>query len=183
MSSAYSCVMQERKAERWVKESAIIVGISLLLGLVAQVAIPLPFTPVPLTLQVPLILFLAAFAGGRRASLAVGLYLLEGAMGLPVFAGGGFGLFHLAGPTGGYLVGFLPASLLVGSLMQQREGQKVFVKLCILLAGNLVILGLGSAWLSCFVGVKSAFYLGVAPFLLGDLVKSLLVLQALRKCA
>src|SRR5512132_4009477 len=94
------------------------VGASLAIALAAQVAVPLPFTPVPLTLQTLAVLLASAALGMRRGALAVALYLAEGLAGLPVFASFSSGPAPFLGPTGGYLVGFLPAAAIVGALAE-----------------------------------------------------------------
>lgn len=148
-----------------------VIGASLLLALFAQVKIPLGFTPVPLSGQTFGVMFLSVLLGPRKGPLAVLLYLIEGALGLPVFAGGASGLMTLFGPTGGYLVGFLAQSFLIGRLIRYSR-INLFL---LLLATSFVQLGMGVLWLGQFVGFNQALSLGVYPFLAGDLLKILAV--------
>jgi hypothetical protein len=104
---------------RLLTNAALIAGASAVTALAAQAEIRLPWTPVPVTGQTFAVLLSGAVLGARRAFLAQALYLLEGALGLPVFAGGGAGALHLAGPTGGYLVAFPFAAAATGALAQR----------------------------------------------------------------
>lgn len=105
------------------------------------------------------------------------LYLAEGAIGLPVFAGGASGAARLVGPTGGYLWALVIAAYLVGSLCKSRRGwPKVFLAF---LLGDLVILVLGSAWLAHFTGVSAALGKGFLPFIPGDVLKAALASSVL----
>src|SRR5512139_60068 len=94
----------------WLRDLVLIVGAVLLLSALAQVEIPLPFTPVPITGQTFGVLLIGAALGSRRAAASLLLYITEGAAGLPFFAGGGSGLRTLSGPTAGYLLGFVIAA-------------------------------------------------------------------------
>ncbi len=157
-----------------------ILGGSLLIALCAQIAIPLPFTPVPLALGSMAPLFLGAIMGKKHAFLAVLLYLLEGAMGLPVFALGGSGMARLVGPSGGYLIGYALAAYLVGSLVEKSSSpRKTFLAMTL---GSAVILLSGAMHLASMIGMKAALYMGVLPFLAGDLIlKPLVAFSALKK--
>lgn len=161
-------------ASRVVAEVAAVVGGSLLLALCAQIRIPLPFTPVPITGQTFAVLLLPVMLGGWRGPAAVALYLAQGLLGLPFFAGGSAGVAALAGPTGGYLIGFLLAAVVIALL---AGGSRARVALA-LLAGNLVIYLCGVPWLARFVdgGMVAALTLGMTPFLLGDAIKLLAAL-------
>jgi biotin transport system substrate-specific component len=145
----------------------------------ASAKISVPFWPVPMTLQTGAVVLLGAAYGWRLGLATVLLYLMEGAVGLPVFSAGG-GLAYLAGPTGGFLVGFIPAVVIVGWLAEHgfdRNPLRLFVAM---LAGDCVIFLLGFIWLAWFaslsngavgVGAGAAFTGGVLRFVLGDLVK------------
>lgn len=152
----------------------LVLASSALLALSAQVAVPLPFSPVPVTAQTLALTLLAAALGRGRASAMALTYLAEGAAGLPVFAGGAAGPQILVGPTGGYLAGFLPAAWLVGALAERGFDRRFWTTAVAMFAGNAVVLFFGAAWLARFVGVERAFALGVAPFLAGDVVKTLI---------
>ncbi|MFC1786312.1 biotin transporter BioY, partial [Candidatus Neomarinimicrobiota bacterium] len=94
---------------------------SLLLAVLARLSIPVPFSPVPITGQTFGILFLGVILGSRIGTLSVIMYISEGLIGLPVFAGGTMGFLYLLGPTGGYLIGFIPAVYLVGYISEQGQ--------------------------------------------------------------
>lgn len=153
-------------------EVLLVLGASLFIALSAQVVIPLPFTPVPLTGQSFAVLLTGLLLGNRRGALAILAYLGEGMSGLPVFAGGGGSFAHLAGPTGGYLVAFVPAAFLTGSLGERGWDRRPVTAGAAMLLGSFVILGGGAAWLSIFTGAGKALTVGVLPFLPGDLLKT-----------
>jgi biotin transport system substrate-specific component len=162
------------EARRLGRDVALMLGFSLLTAASARVAVPLPFTPVPITGQTFGVLLTGALLGGWRGFGAMLLYLAEGLGGLPVFAGGPPahpGLAQLLGRTGGYLVAFPLAALLVG-LMAERGWDRTPVRaLAAMAAGSLVIYTLGAGWLSRFVGPSAALAKGVLPFLPGDALK------------
>ena len=153
----------------------LIPAASLLIAAVAQIAIPLPFTPVPLTGQTFGVLLTGMALGSRRGALAVALYVLEGAVGLPFFAGGAAGLAKLLGPTGGYLFAFPIAAFVAGLLAERGWDRKPLTTVLGMLLASLTIFFFGALWLSRFVGgIVPAVVQGVVPFLPGDLIKSLL---------
>jgi len=137
------------------------------------VRIPLFFTPVPLTLQTFFVLLAGAFLGSRLGILSQLGYILIGAIGLPVFSGGQAGLFYLFGPTGGYLFGFLLATVLIGRFINSFS-KSIFSAFCLLFAADLVILFCGAAYLAFLTKLSfiQAVSLGVAPFIAGDLLKA-----------
>ena len=149
----------------------LIVGFSFLLGLSAQLALPLPFSPVPVTAQTLVVLLLGSLLGKFRGTLCVLLYLIEGSMGLPFFSGGRAGIAHLVGPTGGYLLGFVASAYVVGSLAQLGWDRKISFTLAAMLLGNLVIYIFGLPWLGRFVGYEKVLPLGLYPFIIGDVLK------------
>lgn len=150
-----------------------ILGCSIVIGLFAKISIPLPFTPVPLATQPHVILLLALVLGSKRAALATAAFVLEGAMGLPVFAGGKSGLLALAGPTGGYILGYIAAAYIAGFVFEKAREKTIKTAFLSMAAGNLAIYAFGVGYLSTFVGFKSAIALGMLPFLLGDALKLL----------
>ncbi len=157
---------------RALYECALVAGFSLLVALSAQVAIPLPFTPVPVTLQTLMVLATGALLGSRRGAAAILLYLAEGAAGLPVFAMGRSGPAHLAGPLGGYLVGFVAAAFLAGVFSERgwdRTGLLAFAGLAI---ADLAIYVPGLLWLGAFTGFSGVLVQGALPFLTADLLKA-----------
>ncbi len=155
-------------------ESVLIVGGSLLLALSAQVAIPLPFSPVPITGQTLAVLLIGASYGSRRGMLCLLAYLSEGIAGLPVFAGGNAGLVYMLGPTGGYLFGFCVAGFVTGFLAERGWDRRWISSFLAMLLGNATIYVFGLAWLAHFVGADRAVSLGLFPFVPGDLLKLVL---------
>lgn len=130
-----------------------------------------PFWPIPMTLHTLAVMAFAVTLGPRLAVSIFATYLAAGAMGLPVFSGTperGIGLIYMTGPTGGYLVGYLIASWLVGVL---AAGRGTAGRLGAMLVGLVPIFGLGTAWLSVHVPAGQLWAVGVVPFLPGDLVK------------
>lgn len=156
------------------RELLLIAGASLLTAAAAQVAIPLPWTPVPITGQTFAVLLTGAVLGGRRAFLAQLLYLLEGACGLPVFAGGAAGAHVFVAPTAGYLVSFPFAAALVGLLAERRWDRSFLGMFSAMLLGSAVIFAFGLAWLSRFVQGPGLLVSGLFPFLPGDVIKATL---------
>lgn len=131
----------------------------------------IPFWPVPMTMHTLALFLVSALLGPRLGLAAMATYLGAGAMGLPVFSGTperGIGLAYMAGPTGGYLLGFLLASGLVGWL---AAGGGLIKRVLAMLAGLVVIYVPGVAWLANYVPTSDLLAAGVTPFLLGDLIK------------
>ena len=159
------------------QNALLVVGGSLLVALCAQVSVPLPFSPVPVTGQTFAVLLLGATLGARRGAAALLLYLAEGAAGLPVFAPGGLpGVARLAGPTGGYLLAFPAAAFLVGRLAEKLP-RRWWTWLGAALAAEAVILAAGTAWLALLTQASwmEAARLGAWPFLPGSVAKAALV--------
>jgi biotin transport system substrate-specific component len=154
-----------------LRDVLLVVGASLVTAAAAQVALPLPWSPVPLTGQTFAVLLTGAALGARRALLAQALYLLEGAMGLPVFAGGLGGALLFAGPTGGYLVAFPLAAAVVGMCAECGWDRRFGTMLASMLLGSAVILVSGLAVLSHFVPADRLLAAGLLPFLPGDVIK------------
>lgn len=158
------------------REVTLIVGGSLLVALLAQ--IELPMWPVPVTGQTFGVLLLGLLLG-RRAGLSLMAYVAEGAMGLPFFAGGGAGITHLTGPTGGYLAGFVAAAFVVGWLAEKGWDRRMGTAVLALLMGNLLIYLFGIPWLAQFTGWQKVWSLGLVPFIPGDLLKVILAAAVL----
>lgn len=150
---------------------ALVTGFAAFNGLAAQLTIPLPFTPVPLTMQTFAVLVTAAALGTVRGSLSLGLYVLIGAAGAPWFAHGGSGL---GGPTFGYLIGFLLAGVLVGRLADRGVTHSTRQTILSFATGSIVIYAVGAPWLmvSTGMGFAAALKAGVVPFLIGDVIKA-----------
>ena len=144
------------------------------LALVASAKIQVPFYPVPMTLQTLVVLTLGALFGARLAAATVGLYLAEGLIGLPVFAGAAAGPAYMAGPTGGYLVGFLLAAALVGWLAERGWTRGWGLALAAMTIGHVVVFAVGYGWLALLIGATAAWAAGVVPFAAATVVKTLL---------
>lgn len=165
----------EPRAAAWARDGILVVAFSLLTAASAQISIPLPFTPVPITGQTFAVLLTGALLGPRLGALAMLLYLAEGTVGLPFFAQGKAGLAVIAGPTGGYLLSYPLAALLTGWLAARGWDRRPGTMLLAMLLGSVVIFALGALQLSFFVGGSAhAWTLGVQPFLIGDALKALL---------
>jgi biotin transport system substrate-specific component len=165
----------ELRAGTLARDSLLITGFSLVVALSAQVAIPLPGTPVPITGQTFGVLLTGALLGSGRGFLALALYLLEGAMGLPVFAQWHSGLHALlATPSAGYLWACPFAAALVGALAERGWDRRFRTTALAMLAGNAVFYLVGLPWLAHFFGTAQALPMGLYPFLPGDLIKLLL---------
>lgn len=147
-------------------------GFALMTALSAQVRIPLPFTPVPMTLQTFVVPLAGGFLGAAWGGASMLLYLVLGALGLNVFAASSNGLSFLAAPTGGYLVGFLFAASLVG-IVKDRTTSYLPLFLAVFFAHQLIFLfGIGGLMLNTGMDFQEAFYKGALPFLAGDLIKT-----------
>ena len=146
-----------------------------LTGVGGLIAIPLPFTPVPITLQTFFTFLAGALLGKYLGALSQLIYLLLGVVGLPVFAKGSSGIGVLLGPTGGYLVGFIPAAFLVGYLLERREKPPFGLIFLAMVVGLVAMYLPGVGWLMWVtrMNLVKALLLGVLPFLPGDAVKIL----------
>jgi biotin transport system substrate-specific component len=171
------------RARRAVFEATLVVaGVAVL---TAGAWLSVPFYPVPLTMQTLAVLLVGGLLGPRLGVSAVAGYLTLGLVGAPVFHGGLGGLAVLAGPTGGYLLGFLPAALLMGWVAGRARGAKLR-DLALLAAGAMLagaaIYAMGVPWLALFTGgsLSRAAAVGAAPFLLGDLLKTAVAVGAIR---
>lgn len=151
----------------WAKAMLAIVGTAVL---AVSAKVQIPFWPVPMTMQTFVVLVLGMAYGARLGAVTVGLYLIEGAAGLPVFATGS-GLAYISGPTGGYLIGFLFASYVIGVLANLGWDRSMTKTLGAMLAGTAIIFILGIAWLSTFIGFEKAVAAGMTPFVLSEGLK------------
>lgn len=163
------------KTNLYLTETGLVVLGTLFIALMSQLSFILPFTPVPVTGQTFAILLLAVLYGGKRAGVTVSAYLTEGLCGMPVFSKAGFGLAHLTGPTGGYLMGFLVAAYLVGALADKGWSKSYLLTFAAMIAGNAIIYLFGAGWLSVFVGAGKAISAGMVPFIAGDILKIMLI--------
>jgi biotin transport system substrate-specific component len=148
-----------------------------LLGVLGSAAIAIaahikvPFYPVAMTMQTLVIFTLAAAYGRNLAVATLLLYIVEGAMGAPVFTGGAGLAYLMSGPTTGYLVGFVIAAAIVGEVADRGFSTKPFALFAAMLVGEVVILALGAAWLAYAFGFEKALAWGVGPFIVTDLIK------------
>ena len=145
---------------------------SLMAALIAVGAfIAIPIGPVPIVLQNLFVMLAGLLLGARWGMASVGLYLLAGICGLPVFSGGGAGLGHFFGPTGGYLISYLPAVFIIGLVAEKTTG--LIARTGALVAAHVIIFGLGVTWLKVATGMTfaKAMAVGMFPFLIGDVIK------------
>ncbi len=159
----------------FAKDAAIGITASLALALCAPFTIHLPFTPVPVTIQVQVALFLGAIMGPRKGVWMILAFLAQGLMGWPVFAGGASTIATIIGPRGGYLFGYLIAAYVVGKIYQSSQNKSTLSLFFSMLIGNLIVYFCGFSWLSVLVGIKKAFIIGIFPFMLSDLIKLTLI--------
>ncbi len=166
--------MKERTRTAKMVRVALVTAVLCILG---PLSIPIPVSPVPISLT-QLGVYLAVYALDRRdASLSVLLYLLIGAIGLPVFSGFAGGFAKLAGPTGGYLIGFVCLAWL-SALFVDKDPSNRFQSAVGMVLGNLVVYLFGSAWLAvvAHLGFVQALLVGVVPYILFDVAKMILAL-------
>jgi biotin transport system substrate-specific component len=162
-------LMTPSAATSAVTKAALVVFGSLLLAVSAQFKIPL--YPVPATGQTLVVLLIGMTYGPRLGGITIAAYLFEGALGLPVFAGGAAGAAVLMGPTAGYLFGFLLAAIAMGHFAERGMGRTVVSTIAAMVIGNCVIYLCGALWLANFIGFGQAVAAGVLPFLYGDALK------------
>jgi len=167
-------VVDSWAAKSLVRNAVLVLGLTALTVASAYASIPLPFTPVPLTLQTFAVLAGAAALGAERAVLAQVLYITLAVAGLPVLAGGAGGREEVIGATGGYLLGFVIASYVVGRISAAGASTKTTTTALSYVAGSLVIYALGAPWLAYVLGLSmsEAIAAGVIPFLIGDAIKA-----------
>lgn len=159
---------------------AVLLG-TLVLTLSSRLQVPM--VPVPMTMQTLAVTLIGALYGWRLGALTVLVWLAQGLVGLPVFAGGA-GPAYMVGPTGGYLVAFVFAAAVCGALAERGwTGHRVLRSFAAQLAGNLLCLAIGAAWLATFVGPTKAVAAGVLPFVLGGVLKSILGAALLKALA
>jgi biotin transport system substrate-specific component len=155
------------------RTAALVVGFALLTAAAAQVTVPLPWTPVPVSGQTFAVLLAGAALGWRAGAASQLLYVVLGAIGLPFYSGGASGWTFLSGATGGYLVGFVVAAALVGLLAERRQDRSVVTSVPAMLAGTAVIYLFGVTWLAHVLGTDAvgAMEKGLLPFVIGDMLK------------
>jgi biotin transport system substrate-specific component len=178
--AALAPTLLSNRADRALQELALVLAGTLVLYISAKVFVP--FFPVPMTLQTLAVMAIAAAYGQRLGTLTVLAYLAEGAVGIPVFTAtppAVAGLTYFLGPTGGFLAGFVLLAIIVGYAADRGWDRSPFRLFAAMLAADVVVFALGFAWLAMFaqvgqhtgIGFAKAFSAGVAPFVLGDLLK------------
>src|SRR5688572_17664932 len=158
----------------WTRAVSLVVAFSLLIALSAQIVIPVG--PVPITAQTFAVLLTGALLGSRLGAMAIIVYLMEGAAGLPFFYGGSSGLLHLLGPTGGYLVAFPAGAFITGAFAEHGWDKRFFTAAAAMAIGSVIIMLSGWAWFSLVTNtpMTASFQTTVLPFIPGDMVKILL---------
>jgi biotin transport system substrate-specific component len=160
---------------------AIVVGASLFVALCARIYIPLPGTPVPLTVQNLGVLLVGLALGSRRGFAALALYLAEGAIGIPVFSPGGLvGIAHIIGPTGGYLIAYPFVAALTGYIFER--GNPAFTRAALAcLAGEVLLFSLGISWLYVYThSFAKALSFGLYWFIFAEVLKIMFAAGAVR---
>lgn len=156
----------------WLRDLILVTAGALFVSILAQVKIPLPFTPVPLTGQTFAVLLVAAVLGSKRGAASMTFYIALGAFGLPVFAGGTAGMTYLGGATLGYLIGFVFAAYVVGLLAERGLERNLRTSILPFLIGTVIIYACGVAWLTVLLGsFGKAVAAGLVPFVVGDIIK------------
>jgi biotin transport system substrate-specific component len=166
-TTAYSLI----RPKAWWMEVPVLLTFNLLLVACAYVSISLPFSPVPITGQTFGVLLVAMALGRVRGTAVVTAYLVEGLVGLPVFAEGKAGLAVFLGPTGGYLLGFVAAAALVGVLADRGWDKNLKLSLAAMALGTVVVFISGLSWLIRFVPTSMLLSTGLTPFLPGAVLK------------
>ncbi len=180
MIAAESLSQGRLHQRRLTRQVVLVLAGAAAIALSARIHIPLPWTPVPITAQTLAVLLTAALLGSAGGTLSVLTVLAAGAAGLPVFVYGA-GAGYLFGPTGGYILGFVPAAYLTGGLIERGWGRRPATCLLALLVGDAVLFAFGLAWLSVYVPVGALPLAGLAPFLPGEAVKIVLAALALQR--
>jgi len=159
----------------------LIIGGVLFVAAMAQISIPIPGSPVPVTGQTLATLLIGSAYGAGLGFTTFGAYLAIGAVGLPFFAHGAHGLHVITGATGGYLIGMLFASALTGALAGRRWDQKIATVIPTMILGNIVTFAFGLIWLHHVVGASWSwtFSKGLTPFILGEVLKIAIASTAL----
>lgn len=169
--------LPQRVSSTVLQNALVVSGFALLTAALAQVRIPLGFTPVPVTGQTLAVLLSGAVLGAKRGAASQALYLVLGMIGLPFYSNGTGGWTVATGPTMGYLVGFIVAAAIVGRLAEHRHDRSVLSSIAAMTLGSMLIYVFGASWLAISLNIPlasgdtNAISLGVAPFLIGDFVK------------
>ena len=162
----------------WI-DMALIAGFAVITALFSQISIWIGL--IPITGQTFAVLLSGAVLGSRRGALAQLSYIAIGSTGIPFwFAAGGVpGIARIAGPTGGYLIGFIAVAFITGWLCEKGMDRKVWTAIPAMLCGNACLYLFGLPWLACFTGYQSVLAVGLYPFIIGDIIKILLAATAM----
>lgn len=160
--------------------SLILTG-TVFLAVMAQIAFPIPGSPVPFTGQTLGVLLLGTAYGAGLGASTIAFYLLMGMAGAPIFSSGTSGIERIVGPTGGYLVGMLISSLVLGALAGRKWDQKIKTVIPTMIIGNLIIFAIGLLWLNQYTGQSWlwTFEKGFTPFIFGEIIKIAIASTAL----
>jgi len=163
----------------WTRSVSLVFAFSLLTALAAQIVIPIG--PVPVTGQTFAVLLTGALLGSRLGAMAMIVYLVEGASGLPFFYGGTSGIAHILGQTGGYLVAFPAAAFITGAFAEHGWDKRFVTAVGAMVIGSLIIVLAGWAWFSyvTHTAPETAFLVSVVPLIPGDIIKILLAAAVL----
>ncbi len=163
------------RAVEWAQQAGIVIGASLFVALCARVAVPLPFTPVPLTVQNFGVLLVGLLLGSRRGFAALALYLIEGASGLPVFSPiGPVGIARLLGPTGGFLMAY-PLVAFVTGWIHEHSSRRFASAAVAGVAGEVVLFAGGLGWLFALThSISQAIKWGLYAFVFAEVIKTLM---------
>ncbi|MER9841062.1 biotin transporter BioY [Mesorhizobium australicum] len=168
---SFSPLRLQQRSLGW-QAGAVVLG-TLFLALSSYIEVPM--VPVPVTMQTFAVTMIGALYGWRLGAVTIAAWLVEGAVGFPVLAGGAAGIQHFVGPTGGYLFAFPVTGALVGWMAERGwNGNRVLLAVAAMLLGNLACLALGTAWLAVMIGAEKAITFGFVPFIVGGLLKSAL---------
>ncbi|MBZ9995362.1 biotin transporter BioY [Mesorhizobium sp. BH1-1-4] len=168
---SFSPLRLQQRSLGW-QAGAVVLG-TLFLALSSYIEVPM--VPVPVTMQTFAVTLIGALYGWRLGAVTIAAWLVEGAVGFPVLAGGAAGASYFVGPTGGYLFAFPVVGVLVGWLAERGwNGNRVVLAFIAMLLGNLACLVLGTAWLAVMIGAEQAITFGFVPFIVGGLLKSAL---------
>lgn len=183
MPTAHSTISPLNLQSRSLAWQIVAIALGTLL-LTASSYIEVPMYPVPVTMQTFAVTMIGALFGWRLGGITVIAWLMEGVVGLPVFAGGGGGLAHFAGPTAGYLFSFPVVAAVVGWLVERGwNGNRIVLAFLGMVLGNGLCLVLGATWLAALIGVEKAIAFGVTPFIIGGVLKSALAAATLKVLA
>ena len=180
MHTTLAAALWTRTATSRFHQVALVVLGTVLLAISAQIQVP--FWPVPMTMQTFMVLIIGATYGWRLGAATMIAYIVEGAVGLPVFAQFSAGAHVLVGPTGGYLAGFVAAALVTGYLAERGYGRNLPTAAISFILGTIAIFALGLAYLASLIGVEAAITHGLMPFILSEPTKVALATVLLPSC-